>query len=186
VVVQSAVALDQFESDPAASRGAMVRVETLGRSALREMRGILGVLRDADADRGALTPTPGIEDIDALCARMREGGLAVSLRLETDGDGRDVPLAVGLAAYRLVQEGLTNVLKHAPTNVASVDVTLRGGALQVEVRDSGRRPAEAGATGGVGLVGMRERVTLLGGVFEAGPTADGFRVHGSIPLGEAA
>jgi signal transduction histidine kinase len=164
----------------------MARVETLGRSALREMRGILGVLRDTDGDRGALTPTPGIEDIDALCARMREGGLAVSLRVETDGDGQDVPLAAGLAAYRLVQEGLTNVLKHAPSNTAWVTVTVRGGVLHVEVRDSGRRPPGAASTGGVGLVGMRERVTLLGGVFEAGPTADGFRVRGSIPLGEAA
>lgn len=189
--VQAAVALDQLDRDPAASRAAITSVQSLSRSALREMRQILGVLRERDEERGALAPAPGAGDLPGLCEQMRASGLDVSCEVNTPAN---LPAGVGLAVYRVVQEGLTNVLKHATAREARVRVSETADGIDVEVWNPGRgRSAGAAgaagaaggaAGGGLGLVGMRERVGLLGGSVEAGPSADGFRVLARIPLRE--
>jgi signal transduction histidine kinase len=193
IVVQSALAQAHLEPDPPASRHAMAQVEEIGRSALREMRQILGVLRQAGEEQGALDPSPSMSDLERLYAHARDGGLTVDAVVE--GAPTSLPPAIELAAYRIVQESLTNALKHAPG--AHVEVRLGYGAraLTVEVRDDGAaqrvprtRTTMQGArrtpmNGGQGLVGMRERVVLLNGTFEAGPRPDGgFRVAATLPL----
>src|SRR5262249_54670691 len=129
-----------------------------------------------------LAPLPGLRDLVALVERVRAAGLPVSLRV--DGDNAQVPSSVGLCAYRIVQEALTNALKHAGPE-ATVDVTLRRGTedLELTVRDAGRGAGgEPDEHRGNGLRGMRERVAMLGGTLTAGDTAGGgFRVHAELP-----
>ncbi len=185
IVVQSALAQDRLEADPPAARRAIGQVESIGRSALREMRQILGVLRQAGDERGALDPSPSLTDLDRLCAQARDGGLTVDIA--TEGDLRGLSPAVELAAYRIVQEALTNAMKYAPGSRVSVALVRASGELRVEVRDGGRtdgRPPQRGAAGGgQGLVGMRERVALLDGNFEAARVpGGGFRVAATLPL----
>jgi len=161
-------------SDPARSAGAMEQVSKTGRHALAEMRRLLGVLR-ADGEAG-LAPQPGLADLDQLLEQVRAAGLPVTL--ETSG----TPVALGsgaeLTVYRLVQEALTNTLKHAgPGAEATVRLRYEGDGIDVEVTDDGRNPAHVSA-GGQGLSGMRERAAVYGGDVEAGPRATGgWRVH---------
>jgi signal transduction histidine kinase len=186
IVIQSALAKDRLDSDADASRHAMEQVESVGRSALREMRQILGVLRQAGEQQGALEPAPGLGDLERLCARAREGGVSVDVAVE--GTPSTIAPAVEIAAYRIIQESLTNVVKHAPGSHARVRVRHDPASLLVEVSDDGPGHAGSGGArgdqnGGQGIVGMRERVALLRGAFEAGPLAGGgFRVQASLPL----
>lgn len=180
MAVQSSSArmlLDRGEVEAARQR--MTAVESTSRSAMREMRQLLDVLRD-EQDTGR-TPSPTALDVGDLVAAARRGGLEVTLT--HDGPLEEVPAGVGLAAYRLVQESLTNVMKHAPG--ARVDVVLdaRRHELLLEVRDraAGDRPPVP-AAGGHGLTGMRERVTGLGGALDVGPTGDGWRVAARLPV----
>jgi len=147
-----------------------------GREALTEMRGLLGVLRD---DAAPTDPQPGLADLPALVERLRDAGLAV----EYDAaDLPAVPPGVGLTAYRVVQEALTNVARHArPGAGARVRVDRDADALRVEVVDDGGAPT-VGAVPGRGLTGMRERVEAVGGDLETGPIATGWRVSARMPL----
>jgi signal transduction histidine kinase len=162
-----------------ASAGTLEKIERSGREALVEMRRLLGVLREDSTD-ASLTPQPGIADIHVLAASVRAAGVPVEL--EVDGDYGTLPPAVELSAYRIVQEALTNVLKHAKRAHAEVRVRRDGDVLTVEVLDDGAGTSAAG-TGGHGLVGMRERVALFGGELHAGPRSEGgFAVHATLPV----
>jgi signal transduction histidine kinase len=170
--------LDGGESDEA--RRALASIEEASREAMAELRRLLGVLREPDegAERG---PQPGLERLDHLVEQFREAGLNVDVREE--GDRRPLPAGLDLSAYRVVQEALTNTLKHSGSNSARVLVRFGADALDVEVKDrGGRTPREIGANGGKGVVGMRERVALFGGALEAGPADGGFSVRATFPL----
>jgi signal transduction histidine kinase len=163
--------------------GALEKIERSSREALVEMRRLLGVLRE-DHDDAALAPQPGISQLEALAATMGAAGLPVEVAIE--GDPADLPPALDLSAYRIVQEALTNTLKHAGPAHAHVRVRRRPDALTIHVVDDGAGDARRGDPGtGHGLVGMRERVAMFGGTLEAAPQAGGgFAVHARLPLGD--
>jgi signal transduction histidine kinase len=164
-------------------REALLAVEGTGREALAEMRRVLGALRDAD-EGPALAPRPSLSRIDKLIAQARKTGLPVDLEIE--GEPIPLPAGVDLTAYRLVQEGLTNTIKHAAANHAEVRVRYDPGHVEIEVSDDGRGADGAGSAssnGGHGLVGMRERVSIYGGELEAGPRpGGGFRLRARLPV----
>lgn len=155
-------------------------VEQTARQALGEMRRMLGLLR-TDDEGLALAPQPGIEHVNRLVEQVREAGLAVEL--DVDGARRPLPPGVDLAAYRIVQEALTNVLKHAGSARARVGVRFTDRELELAITDDGRGPSGDVNGGGHGLVGMRERVALYGGSLDAAPAdAGGFAVRATLPI----
>jgi signal transduction histidine kinase len=155
-------------------------VEETGRTALAEMRQLLGAMRE-DGEPAEMTPQPGLGSLDALLAQVRRAGLPVELHVE--GEARPLPPAVDLSAYRIVQEGLTNVLKHAHASRADVAVRYAPRELRIEVRDDGRGSG-AGDGLGHGLVGIGERVKLYGGELAAGRVdGGGFALRTRLPLG---
>lgn len=161
-------------------REALDGVERAGRTALTEMRRLLGAMR-SDADSPELAPQPGLDSLDPLLKDIERAGLPVRLHIE--GDPHPLPRAIDLSAYRIVQEGLTNALKHA--NAGRADVTINYGPadLRIEVRDDGAG-ASAGEGSGLGLVGIGERVKIFGGEINAGPAPDGgFVLSTRLPLG---
>lgn len=186
------------EHDPAAALRSLDTIGTTGRGALAEMRRLLGVLRsdgkgaaddgDAGDTNGAdvtRAPQPGLDEVAALVERVRASGQSVTLA--TSGVEQSLPRGPGLAAYRIVQEALTNVVKHAgPAAVARVSLTYGADALRVEVVDDGRGAAVDRTDGdGQGIVGMRERVAVYGGSLTAGPAAGGgFAVNALLPMPE--
>ncbi|MGW9556303.1 sensor histidine kinase [Nocardiopsis sp. NPDC055551] len=185
MVVQAEGATYAIDQDPARAKNALGAVAATGRSALAEVRGILGVLREDDEEE--YVPRPGLEQVAQAVERVREAGLPVEYTV----DGRRCELSTGmeLAAYRVVQEALTNTLRHAGPDVGRVLVRVRYGedALELSVRDDGGggEPAVAAVDGdgGHGLIGMGERVSVYGGSVRAGPRADGgFEVVASLPL----
>ncbi len=171
--------------DPAAAERALATIEASTRSALGEMRQLLGVLRaGGGAEPAALRPAPGLGDLDPLVAEVARSGVDVELHVH--GLRPEVPAGVDLSAYRVVQEALTNVIKHAGPARAVVDVRYTDAAVTVEVADDGRGAAAPATAGGHGLVGMRERVAVHGGVLDASPAeTGGFRVVAHFPLGDA-
>jgi len=177
VVLQAAAA--QASGSPATA--ALEKIEHSGRQALTEMRRLLGILRDPNEETG-LTPQPGIGDLAALADSVRGSGLPVHLVIDADHTG--LPAAVSVSAYRIVQEALTNILKHAGPAHAEVAVTCAGDAVTIEVTDDGTRPPAGPAhPGGHGLAGMRERAAILGGELAAGPRpGGGFAVQARLPL----
>jgi signal transduction histidine kinase len=181
IAVQAEAAQEIVGSNPARAEQAMADVASTARSALVELRRMLGVLR-SDA---SLAPQPDLAALDELVDTVRRAGLDVTVH--EAGPKRPVDATVGLTAYRIVQEALTNVVKHAGASHADVALTYGHGALDVVVSDDGR-PARTNGTStsvddGQGIIGMQERVAALGGRFEAGPgAAGGFRVHASLPL----
>ncbi|MCT9935038.1 sensor histidine kinase [Planotetraspora sp. A-T 1434] len=183
MTVQASAARKMLDSNPDVARDALTAIEEMGRTAMAEMRNIVGVLRtDGPAERG---PQPGMSDLPTLVEQMREAGLRTQLWIE--GEHQGLPPGVDLAAYRLVQEALTNSLRHAgPAARAWVTVRQEPSELTVHVEDDGRgAAAELGrATGtGHGLVGIRERVALYGGVLRIGPrSGGGFEVRARFPL----
>lgn len=181
IVVQAGAERRGMPADSAVAR-TLEDIESAGRQTLTELRRLLGVLR---VDESApLSPQPGLADLPALLESVRAAGVRATL--EVHGD----PLAVGegveLAAYRVVQESLTNVAKHAASGTARVLVRWSGSGLEVEVTDDGGTSAGLVPGTGYGLVAMRERLRAYGGAVEAGPTADGFRVRAVLPTGGAA
>ena len=182
LMVLHAGALEVSLADPAAAQQAAL-VRQTGREALQELRDILGILREGE-DRALLDPQPTLADLDRLVQQSRDTGMAVSVAV--DGTRRQLPATVERTAYRLVQEALTNVHRHAANAATEVGVRYGREELEVAVRNArpanGPHPGLALAGGGHGLVGLRERVTLLGGTFQAGPRLDGgFEVRASIP-----
>ena len=176
--VQAGAVRRLLRPEQAEQREALLSVERTGREALAEMRRLLGILRRSD-DELAHAPPPTMAGVDELVAQLREAGLPVELRIE----GEPVPLGPGvdISAYRIVQEALTNTLKHAGPARASVVVRYRPRALELEVIDDGRGCAQNG--GGHGLVGMRERVALYGGELRTGSEhGGGYAVRARLPL----
>jgi signal transduction histidine kinase len=172
MVLQAVGAREVFDADPARAREALAAIESTGRDALSELRHLLGVAGDGSA---ALAPQPGLAHLEALVDQVRATGLTVELAVE--GETQDVPAGVGLSAYRVVQEALTNTLRHAFASRVWVFVRRRQGELEVEILDDGAGPPASAAAAGRGLAGMRERVALFGGELEAGARPDGgFRV----------
>jgi signal transduction histidine kinase len=162
-------------------REALQDVEQAGRTALSEMRRLLGAMRREGEDVD-LAPQPGVEDLAALFADVERAGLPV--RLHVDGEPRPLPRGLDLSAYRIVQEGLTNALKHAGARQADVTLRYAPAELAIEVRDDGTGGGAATNGGGFGLVGVRERVKLYGGEMSAGPAdGGGFVLATRLPLG---
>jgi signal transduction histidine kinase len=210
MVVQAGAARRSVAANPGQATAALTQIESTGRQALAEMRRLLGLLRDRRDGGEALAPQPSLAHLDSLVLAAREAGLPVELTVE--GEPRPLPAGIDLSAYRIVQEALTNSLKHAGPAKATVRICYGGAALEVQVWDDGRgasgpppgggepeangRPpggrgadAEGRLDGeGHGLIGMRERVALFGGELEVGPRpGGGFRVAARLPLegGEA-
>jgi signal transduction histidine kinase len=178
--VQSGVTAHVLDKRPERAREALEAIELTSSRALREMRAILGVLRD-DADGRA--PHPGLAQIDELTAKAREAGLEVDL--ETTSSPPPVPGAVGSAVYRILQESITNVLRHVGPTRVRVELDFGADAVRVRVRDEGRPTGADAASGpaGRGILGMRERCQLLGGELDAGPLpGGGFAVSARLPL----
>jgi len=178
MVVQAGAAADVFDARPEKARTALDTIQEHGRAALAELRAMLDTMRTADPDPSG--PRPGLDDVDTLAASLGAAGLAVAVNRA--GPPREIPANVSLSAYRIVQESLTNTLRHARATRADVDLRWTDGALLVEVTDDGTSAPLAGG-GGAGLIGMRERARLVGGTLEAGPLpAGGFRVAARLPL----
>jgi signal transduction histidine kinase len=184
IALQAQVGAHVIDEDPDEARAALVAVSQTSRSALGEVKRILGALR---TDGEGYRPQPGLDDLEDLAAELRAAGVPVELRMT--GAPAAVPAALALTAYRLVQESLTNVVRHAGGAAATVTVRRGEDALDVEVTDDGppaprRRGGEP--PGGHGQRGMRERVAVWGGTLEAGPVpGGGYRVHAVLPLEEA-
>jgi signal transduction histidine kinase len=179
MTVQASAVRRLLRPEQEREREALLVVEKTGREALAEMRRMVGVLRRPE-EAPALAPQPSLQHLDRLVEQAFEAGLPVELRIE--GDPRPLPAGVDLTAYRLVQEGLTNALKHARAGQAQVLVRYGGGDIEVTVSDDGRG-AGGGDGGGHGLVGMRERVAVYGGELEAGPRPEGgYRLRARLPV----
>lgn len=180
MVIQAGGARLVMGDEPKRAQESLRSVERAGREALAEMRRLLGIL--GDGDLRALAPQPGLANIAPLLAHARTAGVSADLHI--DGDPTPVPPALDLCAYRIVQEALTNTIKHAAPASASVKVRWEGRALELEISDDGRRGrAVNGTTGGHGITGMRERVALHSGTLEAGARSEGgFAVLARLPL----
>ena len=188
MVVQASAGDELFETDLARARESLRSVASTGRAALTELRRLLGVIRAEEAreDDPSYAPQPGIEYLDELVGQVRETGLAVELSVL--GEPRELPEGVGLCAYRIVQEALTNTLKHADASHAEVSLRYVDDALELRVLDDGEGASPAnGDHGGQGLIGMRERVALFGGELTAHPRGNdhGYEVRARLPLEEA-
>jgi len=180
MVVQAEAAEAMLDVDAERARRPLASVQETGRSALAELRRMLGALREADGD-APLAPQPGLAGLDELVDHVRAAGLPVELRVE--GEVRPLPSGVDLSAYRILQEGLTNALKHAGPARAEVLVRYGDRDLELSVSDDGRGRGAGGNGGGHGLVGMRERVALYGGDLDAGPRpGGGFGLRARLPI----
>lgn len=183
MVVQASAGEELFDNDPERARESLSAVASTGRAALTELRRLLGVIRAEEGSAAAsYMPQPGIEYLGDLVRQVRETGLAVELSVL--GEPRALPEGVGLCAYRIVQEALTNTLKHAEASHAAVSVRYVADALELRVLDDGRgAPAVNGESSGHGLIGMRERVALFGGQLSTSSHhGRGYEVCARIPF----
>ena len=187
IAVQAGVGMHVMDSDPAEAKKALENISRTSRSSLAEIRRLLGMVRAGEGS-ASYTPTPGLADLRRLADDVTGTGLEVDLSLADDA--RDLPPGVELAAYRIVQEALTNARKHARASRASVSLDVDGGALRVVVTDNGVGSLSNNGeqrSGGHGLIGMRERVAVYGGSLEVGPVSSwGFRVAATLPFDEVA
>jgi signal transduction histidine kinase len=185
IAVQSGVGAHVADSRPEEVGKALAAIEATSRAALTELRRLLGVLRQDSDPQASLTPVPGLANLDSLLTEVGKAGLAVRVRVE--GTPLQLPAGVDLSAYRIVQEALTNVVKHAGPAHAQVTIGYRDQDVTVEVTDDGRGAVTAAGDGragtGHGLIGMRERVAAFNGELEVGPRpSGGFRVAARLPL----
>ena len=194
MVVQAAAAEQMLDVNPSRSRAPMHDVQVTGRQAIQELQSLLGILRQASpsrqgsatSDEAELVPQPTLAGLDELAERSRATGIRVQLRVQ--GEIRPLPLGVELAAYRVVQEALTNVRKHAGATTAEVVLRYDEDQLDIVVEDQGvdRLTATASTAPGHGIVGMRERVAVYGGELRVGQQPEGgFRVHARFPVERA-
>jgi signal transduction histidine kinase len=179
--VQAGVAAHLADREPSRAGSALAAIEAASRDALDELRAILGVLREVDGAEVPLEPAPGLDGVASLVDRFREAGADIELEVEGEQPGR-IPEAVQLAAFRIVQESLTNARRHAPGAAARVRLAYADGRLRVGIENNpGQGHNGSGRGHGVGIAGMRERATALGGTLEAGPSPCGFRVTAELP-----
>jgi signal transduction histidine kinase len=179
MVVQAGAERRVLPAEANSTHDVLETIEHIGRGALTEMRRLVGMLRSDTVD--PLEPQPGLADLSKLVAQVRAAGLAVDLHIE--GERRELPVGIELSAYRIVQEALTNTLKHARDARAAVSIRYGRDSLELEIADDGGRTHNPIPNGGHGLVGMRERVALYGGTLEAGRRATGgFSVHVLLPI----
>jgi signal transduction histidine kinase len=179
--VQANTALHLMDRQPQRAREALTTINEVSRQALAELRSVLGVLRDVGQD-APRAPSPGLDRVDELAATMRAAGLAV--RVERYGNRIPLPSGADLAAYRIVQEALTNTARHSGGSAATVRITYRENGVDVEVEDDGGPDGPAPRPGGAGhgIAGMTERAQAFGGWLRAGPRSDGgFRVQARLP-----
>jgi signal transduction histidine kinase len=179
MVVQAGAERRVLHDDGGTTLEVLGTIERIGRGALTEMRRLVGMLRGDAGD--PLAPQPGLDDLPTLVGQVREAGLPVQFQVE--GERRELPVGIELSAYRIVQEALTNALKHAGEAQASVRVHYRADSLELEIVDDGGGAAASVTSGGHGLVGMRERVALYGGRLDAGRRpSGGFAVRVLLPI----
>jgi signal transduction histidine kinase len=190
--MQAGIALHVLAKRPEQVQVALEAIKTTSKEALDELRSTLAVFRQPEEAAAPRRPAPGLEQLEALIGDMADSGLPVDLAVS--GERAGLPGSVDHAAYRIVQESLTNVLRHAGPVTAKVRVSYEPGALDLEISDGdGGRPrqrsgaaSDGAAAGGHGIAGMRERAAAVGGTLVAGPVAEGgFRVHARLPTGEA-
>lgn len=181
IVVEAAAADDVFDERPDQARQALRSIERSGREAMTELRRLLSAVRP-ETEAPPAGPQPGLDRVEELAEPLRAAGLAVGVSRE--GGPAPLPAGVDLSAYRIVQEALTNTLRHAGAREAQVTLRYGADAVELEVRDDGRGVSAGDpSASGQGLMGMRERAMLLGGTLEAGPLPDGgYRVHARLPL----
>jgi signal transduction histidine kinase len=188
MVVQAGAGRRVLDSSPGDTREALLAIEASGRTAMTELRHLLGLLAplgapelNAPEAQSALRPQPGLDEVPALVDRVRSAGMAVELRVR--GSQRGLAPGPDLAGYRVVQEALTNVLKHADGAEATVRIEYRAHDLIIDVSNVGRHAGHSADGGGRGLIGLRERIAIYGGSLEAGPRpGGGWRVRATIPL----
>jgi signal transduction histidine kinase len=189
ITVQAAAATQLLTVSPERAAESLAAIRAASKEGLRELRAILNVLRNADEGPDPTAPISGLARLDALVAGVRQAGLPVDVAVE--GPPRPLPAVTDLAAFRIIQEALTNTVRHAGPATASVLVTYGADDVRLEVRDDGRggrsrsgegNPAPNGSGSGHGLRGMRERAAAAGGTIEIGPRDDGgFRVAAWFP-----
>jgi signal transduction histidine kinase len=180
MVIQAGAERHALPDGQESTRETLGSIEQAGRQALADARRLLGVLR-RDGDREELAPQPGVADIAGLIEQVHRAGLSVSLIV--DGEPRPLEAGLDLCAYRVVQEGLTNALKHAGRSQAELRLEWSADALVLEIRDDGTAGAAVVDGSGQGLIGMRERVALYGGELHAGPRdGGGFQIRARLPL----
>jgi signal transduction histidine kinase len=179
MVVQAGAERRVLDGERGSTREVLETIERIGRGALTEMRRLVGMLR---SDRGdPLAPQPALDDLPMLVTQVREAGLPVELHV--DGERRELPVGIELSAYRIVQEALTNALKHAGEARAAVHIRYGPDSLELSIIDDGRGAPAPVSSGGHGLVGMRERVALYGGSLDAGrDPSGGFAVRVLLPI----
>ncbi len=182
MVVMAGAARKVLDKSPQQAVDALLEVEAAGRAAMTELRQVMGLLTEDPRDRKELAPLPGLDQIGSLVGRIRSTGVPIVYRVA--GTPRPLPHGIDLTAYRVVQEALTNAIKHASGAGIDVDVGYAPTRLQLTIDDSGGVPGLSAAGGnGKGLIGLRERVGVHGGTVEAGPRAlGGYRVRVQIPL----
>ncbi len=181
--VQAGVGLDLMDTHPEQARAALAAIKAVSKDALDELRTMLVAFRQGD-ENAPRSPAPSLDRLDELVEVTRAAGIPVTV--QTVGEARSLPAAVDLAAYRIVQESLTNVARHAGPATATVRLVHGTDGLDIEVRDDGGAPAANGSSGGTGsgIAGMRERADALGGRLEAGPRpGGGFAVAAHLPFG---
>ncbi|UKY54703.1 sensor histidine kinase [Streptomyces inhibens] len=188
IAIQAGVGSRVIQTQPAEAREALRAIEATSRETLSGLRRTLVALRQADlgaaaSEQAPLAPSPGLADIERLAAATADAGVRVDVR--RSGEQRSLPADIDLSVYRIVQEALTNVVRHAGTGRCRVAIDYGDEELSVEVVDDGRGATENGSAHGFGIVGMRERVGLLHGHLSAGPRPEGgFRVAARLPLPE--
>ncbi|GAA3827816.1 hypothetical protein GCM10022226_55850 [Sphaerisporangium flaviroseum] len=185
MVIQAGAARKVMDVEPEQSKQALLAIESGGRAAMAELRNVMGLLAGPGGERldgpsDGLEPQPGLDQLDALVERVRAAGVPVSVEVSPPGP---LPPGIDLAAYRVVQEALTNTIKHAAGAAAFVTIGHDGDWLEIEVTDTGGVPSAGSRTGdGRGLIGLRERLAVYGGTLDAGRTAGGgFRIRARVP-----
>jgi signal transduction histidine kinase len=182
--VQAATAAQLLDRNPGHARAALETIEDASRDAIDELRAILGVLRNADDGEAPLTPTPGLDTVAELVQRSREGGLDVRLDVSGERPAR-VPDAVSLAAFRIIQESLTNARRHAAGAAIRVSLAFEPSGLAVAVENAAGTAGNGSDARGVGIIGMTERASAVGGTLRAAPRRGGFRVDAELPYARA-